>query len=433
MVDEHGIDWDEVNDIMRPIGQDDDDVPKHRSMGGSKDDWEEKLEEEDREEDKMKSWSFRSLFWNERQPRARKPKRPHPRFDEFVSQAAQVIPLIVILLVAPLIHNAPLFYVLVAATAVLAIICFLLRPLGKYGWYLRLTVPLLPIEIYFTIQYFVWNPWIVGLLVVSGAVVAAIFYAAVLRRESPGAVKVHNTEGNRKISSAYASNKQTAVVLAKDAQNGNPIASERSAPPELELHSRREKRAARDEGAVAASRQHSRRVLQCLTLIVAISLLIPAVFGAALYFHQAKPSDEASGIRDTSDVGIARRMQDIYKKLQPEEWSAASRGQRLNLLQELLNIETDNLRIKRYDLRDRTVLSIPPGKGSRSIAFLLYSGKNDVQERIESVCSLALHLHQFSIADSTEYSSHQQDALDYAHNRYISYVQRGGEELIDGE
>lgn len=363
-----------------------------------RDDWNEMLAQEElrqRKSDKDLRRRRDSIFRREKKqedggesPEAEKseapPKRRAPAWAGFAAQAA---PFAVLLLLAPLVRGPAVFYLLVLASALPAALPFLLRHVSGSHWAACIPAALLPVEVYFALQYAPWNPELtLPLAVVSaGAFAMAVHYVAALRRKRYVPVEVLEEPG---------------------------------------IEDGRQARQIKGEVAFAAEQGRRRGLLLFFTALAAAALLAPAVQGVGLQLYRPSPNEvsefEKESLKD--DALMTRRMNAAYERLESEMWEQSSREEKRKALQALLDIETDRLGSKRFDLRDYNVFSAVAGGKHTSVPEALLTGKTKTQERVSAMCHLAYHLMPLVVTGDEE--QFEAIAEDHAKRRCAEYEAR---------
>ncbi|MDR2687722.1 MAG: hypothetical protein LBB75_08205 [Oscillospiraceae bacterium] len=294
--------------------------------------------------------------------------------------AAQIVPWAVILLLAPFIGGPGGFYplaLLLAAPAAAA--ALLLRPLGRRAWMLRALIPLLPVEAWFALRYFAWNPGgALGLLSLF-ALAGSLYYISGLRGKGSG----------------------------KEPGPG-----------------RRQARRARGGDDKQAEKGRRRRFLLLAVPLLCAALLLPALMGLATQLRRPAPNapTELEAQSRADDVLMARRMNGAYGNLRPEAWAQMDRGEKLKALQALLDVETDRQDIRRFDLRDPTVLAAAGGGGHTGVSAALLSGKAKAELRVRAMCHLAYHLMQLTLSGDVNMSRFEDEAKAFEDARYAAYA-----------
>ncbi|MCL2494081.1 MAG: hypothetical protein FWE98_00305 [Oscillospiraceae bacterium] len=299
-------------------------------------------------------------------PSARPAQKAARRLDgaAWAEAAAQIVPCAVLLLAAPLISGAAGFYILVLLTAVPAVAALLLlRPLGRWSWPARALAPLLPVELWFALRIFAWEPALTLVLFGIFALVGSMCYLF-LRAKLP-------TEDNRK------------------------------------------------------KNKVQRRFLLFIVPLLGVSLLVPALLGLRLELYRPSPN-EISAFEEQSkhsEEDMTRRMLIAYGALLPEGWAKLKgRGEKLEALQNLLDVETDRMEIPRFDLRDPMVSACVGGAGHTGVPAALLSGNAKAEVRVRAMCHLAFHLKQLTIAADVNLRGFEDLAKKYEDHRYQDYV-----------
>jgi hypothetical protein len=124
----------------------------------------------------------------------------------------------------------------------------------------------------------------------------------------------------------------------------------------------------------------------------------------------------------TDDALMARRMNGAYGHLQAGAWAEMKRQARLDALQALLDVETDDLGLPRFDLQDPAVLAAAAGNGHADIPSLLLSGNAKGEQRVRAICHLAWHLMQLTTYENTNIFLFEQAAIGRENSRYDKYA-----------
>ena len=396
-------DWSQVDDILHPINEEKATAPPPRgNTPDTEREWQKKRAQEDlntrraqRERDRQfTSTKQKRLAWPKGRLQKQRQQKQRPLAAapaaEAVAQAAeaaevtaqtaeaavpatetaaktawlpaaaQVVPYAVMLLLAPLIKGEAGFYLLVLVTAApVALAAILLRPLGRWAWLLRAVAPLLPLEAWFALRYFLWN--LGGALALAGlcALAGLLYYGFAVRGKARGGDK-------------------------------------------------------------------SRGVLLFVTLLAAVTLLVPAALGVGLQLYRASPNERddfaAQSLED--DELMTRRMNGAYELLQPEQWALMGREKKLEALQALLDVETDDLGLPRFDLRDPMVFTAVSGSGHTSVPAALFSVNTRAEQRVRAMCHLAYHLKQLTISENVNMRWFEEEAAGRENNRYAAYANR---------
>jgi len=398
-------DYDELKDILRPMDEANETPPPQNNglrLKESEREWIVKREAEDRRQQitgrKTRLWARLSQPF-QRKEKSEKQKQQRPR-EALAFQApavAQIVPYAAILLLVPFVGGPVVSYLLVLfVTAVpLALAALRLRPLGPRAWLFRMVAPLLPMEAWFALRYGQWNPagaltWM-GLGVLAGL----LYYAFAVRDKERG--------------------KPSRPVLVD-----NP-----KIPLEQRIEARRQARWDRGEGGKEADKSHSHRLLLFVTLLAAASLLIPAALGLDLALRRPNPNEvlplETQSLED--DALMTRRMISAFGQLQPDPWGRSSRQDKLQALQALLDVETDEMGLKqRFSLRDPRVFTAVSGAGHTSLAAALLSSRASAELRARAMCHLAYHLKQLTISEHVNMRWFEEEARGYEDARYIVYA-----------
>jgi len=380
-------------------------------------DWQSKIAEEDRQQQRSES-KARRLMAGPLRGFARQDKdRPRGIPDDWLRIGSLALPCAALALLAPLISGAAGYYFLVLVTAgPVAVAAIALRPLERRGWLLRAVTPLLPLEVYFTLRYFAWDP---GRTLLAAGLCAAAGFLFYLWR----------TRGKKRGAAAP-----------------NPPEEKREALPELEVRSkwqarrariaqaREAKQARREKGA---DKEHGRRLLMLAAALTAFSLLVPAALGVGMQLYRPNPNiasefDEQS-LQD--DEFMARRMNSAYEHLLGDKWGQASRAEKLAALQALLDIETDILlgSDHRFDLRDPAVLAATGGNEHSSVPSLLLTGSARAEQRVRAMCHLAYHLMQMTAFEDTDILRFEKAAEDYELSRYKRYAAQWANREVEND
>jgi len=299
-------------------------------------------------------------------PSARPAQKSERRLDgaAWAQAAAQIVPCAVLLLAAPLISGAAGFYILVLLTAVpAAAALLLLRPLGRWGWPARALAPLLPVELWFALRHFAWEPALTLALFGIFALVGSMCYLFF-----------------------------RAMLPDKDKQTKNP---------------------------------DTRRFLLFVVPLLGVSLLVPALLGLRLELRRPSPNETTAFHEQSkhSEEDMTRRMLIAYGELLPEGWAKLKgRGEKLEALQNLLDVETDRMELDRFDLRDPMVFSCVGGAGHTDVPAALLSGNAKADVRVRAMCHLAFHLKQLTIAEDVNMRGFEDEAKEYEGRRYQDYV-----------
>ena len=417
-------DYDKVKDIMRPYNEKEDDAPQPDDGAPAPEegerDWRAKVAEEDRQQHRTEARSRRRIGLSlGRKPGPDKKKKKRGAGLARACQlhaAAQIAPFAVILLLAPFISGPGGFCLLVlllAAPATAA--ALLLRPLGKRAWLLRALIPLLPVEAHFALRYFSWNPGTALVLVSAFALGGALYYIFGVRGKGP------------------------------DKDTPKPAAG--SARLELEVRGRRQARRDRSDDDRQAAKGHSRRLLLFAVPLLSVSLLAPALLGLGMQLRRPAPNViEEGGVEAqsfTDDMLMTRRMNGAYEHLQAVAWSEMDRQGKLAALQALLDVEIDRMvimrsdlgikpldprdpealkEIRRFDLRDPTVLAASNGGGHTGVSAALLSGDSKAEQRVRAMCHLAYHLMQLTISGDINMLHFEEEAKAHEDARYKAHV-----------
>ena len=317
--------------------------------------------------------------------RKKKPKvrRKNAALARWLYAAVQIVPYAALLLLAPLIRRPLEFYILALLLAApAAIAAVVLRPLGPNAWVLRAAAPLLPVEAWFALQYFSWNPVptlaLLGLCVLAGV----LCYLITMR------------------------GKKKAGEDEEDTPEQEPEGGQEPKPAEPD------------------PKERVRRFLLRVVPLACALLLLPALLGLRLQLYWPKPSVPDAFEQESieKDEVMARRMNAVYGNLQADVWVQADRSERLANLQALLNTETDRMEIDRFDLRDPAVLATVQGKGHFGISAALMSGSGKTEERVRAMCHLAFHLKQLTISEQVNMRGFEDEAKGYEDFQYQTYV-----------
>ena len=398
-VDKYGVNWDGVSDIAYRFDESDEDKP-----GEAADPIVRHLRTKAGEKSRAGS---RRRIWPGLSPR-RKPKPEEKSTPEekekrerraaiarayWLRAAAQIAPWAAILLLAPFISGPGGFYLLVLLLgAPVTAAAILLRPLGRQIWILRALAPLLPVEAWFALRYFSWDPRTALALVILFVLGGPLYFA--LRNKVPG--------------------------------KGGPNSEARHARLERETKRHRQARRTRGKDDTAADKGRKRRFLLFVVPLMCAALLAPALLGLGLQLYRPSPnvieenSLEAQSLMD--DVLMARRMNGAYEHLQPEAWQQAGRQDKLKALQALLDVETDRMGIRRFDLRDPTVLAAAGGDAHTAVPALLQSGGAKADLRVRAICHLAFHLKQLIISEGVNLQRFEEEAGIYENTSYNAYL-----------
>jgi len=303
--------WEEVDDIMRPYEPSDDTQPAAPAAPMASEGerlWQLKVLEEERQQQKTEARSRRRIWPGislRRKPgpaKADKKKRAASLARIYrLRVAAQVAPWVAVLLLAPFISGPGGFYLLVLCLAVpVTAAALLLHPLGRRAWVLRALTPLLPVEAWFALRYFSWNPGTALALVSLFALSGAVYYVFAVRGK-------------------VSRKKKPEVEPTRNAQ--------------LELEVRRRRRRTRGADEKHMDKEHVRRFLLFVTPLMCAALLAPALLGLGMQLRRPVPnvivedSLEALSLKD--DMLMARRMSSAFEHLQPGPWSEMDRGEKL--------------------------------------------------------------------------------------------------------
>jgi len=386
--------WEDVEDIMRPYDASDD-APKAKE---AERDWRLKVQEEDRQQHKSEARSRRRIWGlslrRESEPDKKKKKRGGAIARAYqVRVAAQIAPYAAVLLLAPLISGPGGFYLLVlflAAPATAAVL--LLHPLGRRAWLLRALIPLLPVEAWFTLRFFAWDPGMTLVLVSAFALAGALYYIFAIRAKRPGM--------------------DAPKLKAEDAR------------PELEVRVTRQIRRDRSDNEKRAGKERGRRFLLFIVPLTCTALLAPALLGLRLQLLRPAPNEVKSFEAESleNDALMVRRMNGAYEHLQEDKWAQASHQKKLEALQTLLDVETDELGIERFDLRDPVVLAAAAGNGHAGVTALLLSGAAKGELRVRAMCHLAYHLMQLTVFEDADIFRFEAAAQGHEKSRYDKYT-----------
>ena len=417
-------DYDKMKDIMRPYSAQEDEAPQPgggapKAKEGERD-WRAKVAEEDRQQHRSDARSRRRIWPGLSLQRKSEPGKKKKRRSAALARtywlhvAAQIAPFAVILLLAPLISGPGGFYLLVLLLAApFTVAALLLRP--KRAWLLRALIPLLPVEAWYALRYFSWNPGTALVLVSLFALGGALYYILGVRSKGP----------------------------AKD----TPKPVTRSAQLELEVRGRRQARRGRSDDDKQAAKEHSRRFLLFVVPLMCVSLLTPALLGLGMHLRRPAPNVIKEGSPEaqsfTDDALMIRRMNGAYEHLQADAWPEMDRAAKLAALQALLDVETDRMeltranmggkpldlhdpedlkKIRRFDLRDPMVLAAADGGGHTSVSAALLSGESKAEQRVRAMCHLAYHLMQLTVSGDVNMLRFEDEANAFEDARYKAYI-----------
>ena len=395
-VDKYGIDREEVSDLVRFTDEDE--------PGGAAQPVVLRLRTKDGEKSRGGSqWRIWPGLPPRRKPKPGEKEKPEEKEKRerraalarayWLRVAAQIASYAVILLLAPFISGSGGFYLLVLLLgAPVTAAAILLRPLGRQAWILRALTPLLPVEAYFALRYFSWNPGTALALMSFFALGGALYLA--MRGKNPG--------------------------------KGGPNSEARHARLEREAKRNRQARRTRGKADTAADKGRKRRFLLLAVPLMCSALLAPALPGLGLQLYRPSPNvvekDSLEAQSRTDDVLMARRMNSAYEHLQPEAWQQAGRKGKLEALQALLDVETDRMGIRRFDLRDPTVLAAAEGGDHTAVPALLQSSGAKAELRVRAICHLAFHLKQLTVSEDVNLQHFEKEAGIYENTSYNAYL-----------
>jgi len=412
--------WTEVSDLMRPIEegaapavpaaaaatmveqkQPELEEAHQKTYGQAL--WDEKKDDEDRERRKLAK-QMRRLWDNPDEQEEQNSQQNNLRvsresWQKFLKLRTNFVmaflrhyaPYALLLLLAPHVMEGIVFFdeggeamfrisywvILFAPIIPLTLLSLWLRPIGDHPFF-RFSALLLPIQLYFTLQYasrtgYLWLPFallIACTLIVLLSHLLSLFMGARKPKKKP----------------------------APGGQLPNVMETAIAQKHEDDLNG----------GKSSMMKEHWRYVLCYSVPCMAALLLAFAVMGAL-------PESPDTGLFTAISQEESRRS---LMHLSQRYWAGLSSREKREAMQLLLNLEADHLEIGRLSLDDEAIFGLrSESRGAISIRRALRTGRAQAEARIRAVCYAAFY---YSLTDNVE--DHDAKAAAYAEGRVAHYM-----------